>query len=216
MRVKSFFLLILLLIPVNIYSQPCNEETHLVAYWSFDDSTAKDHSGNGFHGTMVNNPTPTEGVIGKAAMHFIGKNDFVLNDGNISNIGSHILLPDIPFDQYDGFTISMWVRFVSFTAPEGETFISYGHHNYGWLGIFDITQFGIQGIQFAVGADLSGAYPILAQYPENRYDWVQYLMTWENNVLSAYINGELQGQINQNIKVAGPKGALARHWWNYQ
>ncbi|GIW65392.1 MAG: hypothetical protein KatS3mg093_371 [Candidatus Parcubacteria bacterium] len=48
----------------------------LVGYWSFDDCTAKDLSGNNNNGTLVNGPTCVDGKVGKA-LSFDGVNDYV-------------------------------------------------------------------------------------------------------------------------------------------
>ena len=48
----------------------------LVAYYSFDDGTASDASGNGFHGT-VNGAAYTTGLDGNGALYFDGGSDYV-------------------------------------------------------------------------------------------------------------------------------------------
>jgi hypothetical protein len=51
----------------------------LVGYWPFDEgggTIAKDYSGNGNNGTLVNNPTWTTGKVG-GALSFDGANDYV-------------------------------------------------------------------------------------------------------------------------------------------
>jgi hypothetical protein len=48
-------------------------DEYLYAYWSFEDSTANDHSGNGYHGTIMNNVWPVIGVNGRGtALHLEG------------------------------------------------------------------------------------------------------------------------------------------------
>lgn len=47
----------------------------LVAYWSFDDGTAQDNSGNSHHGIIVG-ATPTKGIMGNA-LGFDGSGDYV-------------------------------------------------------------------------------------------------------------------------------------------
>ncbi len=43
-----------------------SEVNDLLAYWSFDDGTATDNSGNGFHGIIVGGLTPAPGQVGDA------------------------------------------------------------------------------------------------------------------------------------------------------
>jgi len=58
----------------------------LVGYWSFDDGTASDNSGNGNNGTLINGPTVVAGKIGQA-LSFNGAGQYV-NVGNVLNPGS--------------------------------------------------------------------------------------------------------------------------------
>jgi prepilin-type N-terminal cleavage/methylation domain-containing protein len=70
----------------------------LVGYWPLDEGSgniAKDYSGNGYDGTLVNDPTWTTGKI-NGALSFDGVNDY-------------ILIPSFVFD-YDYMTIFVWVR----------------------------------------------------------------------------------------------------------
>ncbi|GIW67303.1 MAG: hypothetical protein KatS3mg096_171 [Candidatus Parcubacteria bacterium] len=48
----------------------------LVGYWSFDDCTAKDLSGNNNNGTLMNGPQCVDGKVGKA-LSFDGVDDYV-------------------------------------------------------------------------------------------------------------------------------------------
>jgi len=49
-------------------------DSYLLAYWSFDNCTATDDSGNGHNGTLNGNPTCVNGKIGKA-LKFDGNDD---------------------------------------------------------------------------------------------------------------------------------------------
>ena len=62
-------------IPVALASAQVNLDSGLVAYWSFDDSTATDNSGNGHDGTIYD-ATPVLGVHGQA-LDFDGINNYV-------------------------------------------------------------------------------------------------------------------------------------------
>jgi len=53
----------------------------LVGYWSFDDGTASDNSGNGNNGTLINNPAVVAGKSGQA-LSFDGGSQYV-NVGNV-------------------------------------------------------------------------------------------------------------------------------------
>jgi hypothetical protein len=54
----------------------------LVAYWSFDDCTAKDAIGNGHDGSIRGNPQCVNGVSGKA-FNFNGSDDFIETATNL-------------------------------------------------------------------------------------------------------------------------------------
>lgn len=53
----------------------------LVAYYSFDDESAKDESGNGYNGSIQGNPTFIDGIQGKA-LKFDGIDDYVALPSN--------------------------------------------------------------------------------------------------------------------------------------
>ena len=56
-------------------------EESLAAYYSFDDGTAKDNSGNGNDGTLRNGVSFTSGILDKGkAAYFDGADDFVRVD----------------------------------------------------------------------------------------------------------------------------------------
>ncbi len=80
---------------------PSTESTDLdeglVAYYSFDDGTAKDLSGNHHDGIIHGDPKVIEGIVGKA-LYFDGEDDY-------------IELNDFPEDFSKGITIAAWVRF---------------------------------------------------------------------------------------------------------
>src|ERR1043166_3170246 len=64
---------------------PAAPTAGLSGYWSFDDGTASDNSGNGNNGTLVNGPSPLAGKSGQA-LNFNG-NQYV-NVGNLLNPGN--------------------------------------------------------------------------------------------------------------------------------
>lgn len=72
----------------------------LIAYYTFDNGDAKDSSGSGYHGVLLNNPTFTsETTNGKGQALFLNgiKEQFV-------NI------PYNPFQGLDAYSVSMWVK----------------------------------------------------------------------------------------------------------
>jgi hypothetical protein len=110
----------------------------LVAYWSFDDSTARDYSGNGYNGIIKNSPSPAPGLRG-SCFYFHGKNTQIPANGNPNQIGDHIVLPKINFDSLGEFTISLFIKGEIFTKSNGgDGYIWFGDHDYGWLGIGNV------------------------------------------------------------------------------
>lgn len=193
---------------------------YLIAYYPFDNMDCNDYSGNHYDGNPVNNPTYIDkGVSGKA-IHFRGKGYYIRTDGNISQIGSHVLLPNVDFTKCGELTLCMWVRFQDFSHwPSGEAYFFYGHHNYGWFGIFNhVFEYQMNGKlinSFAVGAKLWDNVVQKDFQEDYKNNWVHYALTYANNIVKGYINGEFIGQINQTMNVYGNTAALARHWWFY-
>lgn len=79
---KNLVLLIIFMIVNQLAA-----EDNLVAFWSFEDGTAKDVSGNGYHGTLMNSPTSALGHDGE------GKSIKLEGFGENTSQGDHILLP---------------------------------------------------------------------------------------------------------------------------
>ncbi len=70
MRLLTAVLILFAILPMTKADDAC-----LVAYYSFDDGTAKDLSGNG-HDGEIHGCSVVEGIIGKA-LKFDGINDYV-------------------------------------------------------------------------------------------------------------------------------------------
>ncbi len=73
--------------------------SNLLAYWKFDDGSgtiAADSSGNGYTGTLYNNPTWTTGEI-NGALSFNGANQYVQTGNNLTIGGTN-------------FTVSAWIK----------------------------------------------------------------------------------------------------------
>ena len=90
------FLCILLLTPSKSMAQAT---TGLVGYWSFDDSTAKDNSGNGHNGITSGSPSAVKGISGNA-MYFNGSTDYAV----IPNSAA------LNFGTSGKMTISLWMK----------------------------------------------------------------------------------------------------------
>jgi len=198
-----------------IYSLICQDiTTGLIAWWSFDDSTARDHSGNGYHGTLMNTPKPVQGIKGTA---------FRLQGRGINTEdGDHILLPEIDFNSMSEFTVSIWVWEEGFSEyGPSEGFIWWGDWNSGWLGIhhhcqqqphIDNTK---QFIRFSVGAKIYESECYNQPFDSSdMFKWVLYTMTYKNGLVECYKNDRFIGSIVQNVSVAKGVGAIGRHWWN--
>jgi len=73
-------------------------EESLAAYYSFDDGTAKDNSGNGNDGTLRNGVSFTSGILDKGkAAYFDGADDFVRVD-------------ELNINDKDDFSVSYWIK----------------------------------------------------------------------------------------------------------
>jgi len=213
MKILSNLIILLALSAVHLYSQGYKDS--LIAFWSFEDSTARDFSGNGYDGVMMNVPRPCPGIVGGTAMQFWGK-------GVNESTGSHIILPMIDFNSLGDFSYSLWVKEDSISYKHGEAFIFFGDHHKGWLGIMNIlnvkdpTGNPTRYIQAAVGAGLStNNEPTYIDLKDDYIkQWMFICVTYDNQVMSVYINGELKEQKSQPISIVGDKSAMARHWWS--
>jgi hypothetical protein len=211
--ISSFLIFIL----INLSKADYLDE-YLVAYWSFDDSTAHDYSGHGYNGIIKNSPTPAPGLKG-SCFHFQGKNVNIPANGNISQIGDFILLPKINFASMSEFTISLNVKGEQFSANSGgDGYIFYGDHDLGWLGIANIraTTYDSTTIKFSVGADINNIVPL--SYPYNYKDtnnWINYCLVYSKGVIKAYVDGKLIGSKNEIIRITGNDAGIGCHWWTY-
>lgn len=208
MKTLFYFTFLVFLQSAFLYS-----EEHLKAFWSFEDSTARDFSGNEYHGKMMNTPTPALGHNGiGTSMRFEGY-------GENTSQGDHILLPRIPFEDYQEFTISMWVKEESFTHRHGEAYIFFGDIQNGCLGIQhhikhpDIGQYE-KFLQVGVGTKIEIIDYLQFDFPENGINnWKFYVLTYKDNEMSFYIDGEFVGSKTQAINISNSNAALARTWW---
>ncbi len=214
---KIFYILILVFSTNVLFAQ----KTTLLAYWSFDDSTAHDNSGNGYHGTIMHSPKPIIGVDGyHTAFHFVGKEDYT--SGNIG-AGDHILLPSIDLTKYPEFTITMWVREQAITTESGEAYIWFGYVNYGWVGIDHCWQHSSPQppsntcLNYSVGSNVSSIWPVTIDFnfAKDRNRWVHYAMVYNRDTVKAYKDGKLVKKGIQKLIISSKDAAIARHWWTY-
>jgi hypothetical protein len=189
----------------------------LIAYWSFDDETARDFSGNGYDGTIVNHPTVIDGISGKA-FHFQGKGYQINQSQSVTEIGDHILLPPIDLTKYAGFTVSLWVREQDM-IDIGEAYLFFGHYDRGWLGIQNhyiqyegLNQFYLQFTTRATVFNNIIRYKFDQSY---RNKWMHYAMVYYNNTLDAFVNGNKVGSISTSVQYSLEHSALCRSWWSY-
>jgi hypothetical protein len=211
---KIVIILLFLLLLINSLS---SKPDSLIAYWSFEDSTARDFSGNGYHGVLVNNPKPVKGIKNGTGMNLTCKGYYIVVGTDLRQIGDHILLPRIHFENLGSFTISMWVYEESMSHFHGDAYILFGNWSTGWLGIThaaplpDTTNY----INFTVGGkEVSNCLKIPFNYA-NRFRWMHYCLVYNNGKLDAYINGDYKGSIFQPIYISENTQAIGRHWWYY-
>ncbi|MGE5478799.1 MAG: LamG-like jellyroll fold domain-containing protein [Chloroflexota bacterium] len=190
----------------------------LIAFWNFDDGTARDVSGNNFHGTIMNTPKRIKGISGDA-FYFTGRGYYTLGENSVPE-GDHILLPKIPFNELGEFSITMWVKEDSMSNFAGEAYFFYGDHDLGWLGLMNVKKYEaadtILYTDYGVGA--SQNIPPLKQKFDfiERGTWIFYTMTYKNGVLTAFRDGKYLVHTNQKIDIRTIDiGAIARHWWTY-
>lgn len=216
---KRLFLLFIAFLSCGVVSYSASDS--LLAYWSFDDGTARDVTGNGYDGTMMNNSIPVAGIVG-GALHFQGKGYYILANGNPADIGDHILLPPIDLHSLEEFTITLWVYHESFSHWGGESYFWLGHHKYGWLGIINTPEppyytYFPYYLQFSVGGydvDKNMIKTIFKDQFVNH--WVCYALVYDNGKLIVYVNGvkieEKTIKVNYRLNLC----AIARHWWLYE
>ncbi|MCX6353137.1 MAG: T9SS type A sorting domain-containing protein [Bacteroidetes bacterium] len=98
MKKISQLIVILVLFQFSAFSQG-DIKKGLLAYWSFDDHTAKDVSGNGHNGIIHGTPYKIYGIRGKA-FGFDGVGDWI-------EIPSH---PNLNMGKGKNFSISYWLK----------------------------------------------------------------------------------------------------------
>lgn len=212
----TFFYLLAFVICVNSTFSQFKKE-HLIAYYSFDDSTANDHSGNGYHGTKVNNPQPDIGIHG-TCMRFKGKNKFINSSLNKNLIGDHILLPHIPLDKFSEFTLSGWVNLEALEYAGGTAYVFFGTVMDRWIGIYHAGKYPTptKWVKFSTGAFDDINEPILYEFDaKDLNNWIHYTLVYKDGVMSTYINGIFYEKKIQKVLTFSNFCGIATHWWYY-
>ena len=204
----------------RVYSFTVNKSsvlpsTDLILHYTFDESNAFDVSGNGNSGTLKNNPQFVNGKKGLAA-RLIGTSDLL-------GTGSHILIPDIYFKSFNGFTIALWVNEESLQYSAGEAYINWGNASTGWVGISNFMkppENTTLVLNYSVGCEAYNYYerqqPVWVTYDiSNRNKWIHYALVYSNGTTKGYINGLRIGTATHTINTIEPLGAIGKHWWNY-
>ncbi len=147
----------------------------LVAYYSFNDCSAFDSSGNGYHGAIQGSPLCVAGIQGKA-LQFDGVNEAVT-------------LPTSVIGQWSQLTYSVWAKADPYSGNAWPTFIaSYSSNNFSRnnaIGILQNTGKMWAEVDTTVGDfELPGALPI----PWNV--WFHAALVYDGSTLTEYLNGQ--------------------------
>jgi len=174
-----------LIISVSVASA-VDLERGLVAYYSFDDCSAKDLSGNGNDG-IIYGAKCVDGKLGKA-LRFDGVNDYVE-------------VPDSPsLDITTEATLEAWVKLKSST--DWQTIFSKGldgRENYELLVCSDLSCLHT-GWEFDIGR-FTHTWSYLI--PENK--WTHICLRWKAPLMKLYINGEFKETWDTGASYAIPR-----------
>jgi len=186
----------------------------LLVYYSFDNSNANDESSNNNHGEIFNEHYFGQGKFGQA-IHFTGI------DG-IEGSGGHIVMPLINLQSMSEFTISFWVKEEMFASYAGEYFFMAGDISDGAVIVgHAVKQNKDNGgyqkyLHFATGTSSSISMPSPLYIDEGNMDflnWNFYTLTYNMGLMKAYINGKLEGTLNQQLRVSENYYGICRQWF---
>ncbi|UCE39280.1 MAG: right-handed parallel beta-helix repeat-containing protein [Thermoplasmata archaeon] len=173
----------------NVYSLVDIDKTNLVGYWRMDErfwdttqNEVTDDSGQGNHGTAVNEPKTRFGRFGRA--------------GYFTDNGEYIEASDsASLDITDEITISAWVYPEDVTVNRG---IVYKHQNWD-LGemAYALDLLYPSGIypRFWVSSNgfASGYTEVVSSEAVEPYNWYHIVATYDGSDICIYVNGILRG-----------------------
>ena len=180
----------------------------LMAYYPFD-GNANDASGNGYHATPCNNFQYEEGVVGASIA--------VVGEGHCVSTGGHVLLPEFDFVVSSGVTLSLWVKALSLSNEEGETYISLGT-SVVFEKDYHSERLDILQMPTTISFDYRETEITIPFEDSYVGTWVMYTLACSSDgTMRAYVNGELVGEANVDYdgQLYASLAALGRHWWDY-
>jgi Concanavalin A-like lectin/glucanases superfamily len=160
--------------------QPYNLKDGVLGYWSLDDNTWSDSTGNGYNLTASGNVTNGTGVIN--------------NDAIFNGIDGYLTTPSLNFS--GDFTISFWGKVNSGNSSTGGFFI--GDYTSGLLNIY--IQNGVSG---TVSVSYATTYIISPVGNVNGLVFNHYCLTRNSGLFTLYINGESVGTATNNTDWSG-------------
>ncbi|MDP2365454.1 MAG: LamG domain-containing protein [Ignavibacteria bacterium] len=194
----------LLVIPVNSLA---GMDDDLIAYWSFDDCTAKDVSNNGNNGTIKNNVTCKDSKRTNSKSLFLKG-----NPSTFSSNGGHVLLPAIDFMSMPNYSVCLWVNEIKMEHFHGESYIAFGHYNSGML---TISHWYNEQLIFASGLSNKSPGLVVPFRPIDTKRFVHYCLVYDNGTVKGYRDRVFLGSVKQNTRIGTNDAALGRHWWYY-
>ena len=187
-------------------SLPAHLRTGRGAYYPFD-RNAKDLSGYDPHASPQNDPEWLKDPERRLVTRLVGQS-------RSDDSGSHFLLPDMPVNEWNGLTMSIWLNEENMVIPEhGEAYINLGHiddgkHSFRFHSNRDPAEFTVNQIRWG---------PV-SNY---RNRWTHHVITFDANGSNAYFNGvhvgahekrAYYGSLVKNYRRG--KSAIGRHWWS--
>lgn len=163
-----------------------------LAHYPFDDCTAKDASGNGYHGALFGAPTCIDGPVGKA-LEFDGRQGYM----QVRQLGDSARFRT-------SWSVSGWFK----ASPY--------YTNYGWVTLLTNGNTGSMSTPFAVmyAATGNGQLVPVTRFTDDRGnvhvrfltkvaakvdEWTQFTWTFERGVLRIYTNGALVESLDMGI-----------------
>lgn len=176
----------LLFICGTLLSQPALSlpvTTDLLAYWSADNTSANDFSGNGHHGSLINGANFGQGISGSA---------FQLNGTN-----QYIRVSDSPVldgaNLASGLTISSWIKLEQSLATDQTVvskFDTSASSQVSYLMELDVPNPGLR-TQIIDGSDQSSLQKFVPNSGFATDTWIHIAFSWDKNTDRLYINGDL-------------------------